>query len=101
MAQPSNDAQNLLEVIKLGTILHNVSDSDYQHWLKPIQTLEMATSGGAKGVSLSNHVGTLALGMEADLVLYDLNHPSLLPCADPLQLLVLGRPTDVCRNCLD
>ena len=91
----SNDAQNLLEVIKLGTILHNISDSDYRHWLTPVRALEMATIGGAKGVGLGDRTGTLAPGMEADIVLYDLNHPSLLPCADPLQLLVLGRPTDV------
>jgi 5-methylthioadenosine/S-adenosylhomocysteine deaminase len=33
--------------------------------------------------------------MAADLVLYNLNHPSMLPRTNPLQLLVLGRPTEV------
>ncbi|MEY3299646.1 MAG: hypothetical protein RLZZ597_2906 [Cyanobacteriota bacterium] len=37
----------------------------------------------------------MAPGLGADLVLYNLNHPSLLPRANPLQLLVLGRPTEV------
>jgi 5-methylthioadenosine/S-adenosylhomocysteine deaminase len=91
----SNDAQNLLEAIKLGTILHTVTDQDYRHWLTPAETLGMATVGGAKGVNLGDATGTIAPGMEADLVLYDLNHPSMLPHTDPLQLLVLGRPTDV------
>jgi 5-methylthioadenosine/S-adenosylhomocysteine deaminase len=91
----SNDAQNLLEAIKLGTILHTVTDQDYDHWLKPEQAVEMATVGGAKGVNLGDRTGAIAPGMEADLVLYDLNHPDLLPRNNPLQLLVLGRPTDV------
>ncbi len=91
----SNDAQNLLEAIKLGTILHTVTDQDYENWLTPEQALYMATVGGSKGVNLGDRTGTIAPGMDADLILYNLNHPSLLPCNNPLQLLVLGRPTDV------
>ena len=99
----SNDAQNLLEVIKLSTLLHNISDSDYRHWLTPTQTIAMAAAGGVKALGLSrteddnefSFTGSISTGMEADMVLYDLNHPSLLPCIDPLRVLVLGRPTDV------
>jgi 5-methylthioadenosine/S-adenosylhomocysteine deaminase len=91
----SNDAQNLLEVIKLGTILHTVTDQDYEHWLTPEQTLQMATAGGARGVNLGDRTGTISPGMDADLVLYNLDHPDLLPRTNPLQLLVLGRPTNV------
>ena len=91
----SNDAQNMLEAIKLGTILHTVTDSDYETWLTPEQALHMATVGGAKGVNLGDRTGTLAPGRSADLVLYNLDHPSMLPHNNPLQLLVLGRPTDV------
>jgi len=91
----SNDAQNMLEVIKLGTILHHMPDVDYQNWLTPHTVIEMAALGGNKGINLNQQVGTLKLGQLADLVLYDLAHPSLIPCYDPIQLLVLGRPTDV------
>jgi len=91
----SNDAQNLLEVIKLGTILHTVTEADYDHWLTPAQTLRMAMVGGARGVNLGHCTGRIAPGLEADLILYNLNHPSLLPRANPLQILVLGRPTEV------
>ncbi len=94
----SNDAQNLLEAIKLGTMLHTVSDNDYENWLTPKQALTMATVGGAKGVTLGDRTGTITVGMEADLVLYNLNHPSMLPCTNPLQLLVLGRPTEVVES---
>ncbi len=91
----SNDAQDLLEAIKLGTILHNVSDPDYRSWLTPHSTLAMAAMGGAKGVNLADQTGSIEVGKAADLVLYDLSHPSLLPQTDPVQLLVLGRPTHV------
>jgi len=91
----SNDAQNMLEAIKLGNILHNVSDPDYRNWLTPAETLRMATAGGARGVNLGNTTGTISPGMEADLVLYDLDHPSMLPHTEPLQLLVMGHPTEV------
>lgn len=91
----SNDAQDLLEAIKLGTILHNISDPDYRSWLTPQSTLTMAALGGAKGIGLADEIGSIDSGKAADLVLYNLGHPSLLPQTDPVQLLVLGRPTNV------
>jgi 5-methylthioadenosine/S-adenosylhomocysteine deaminase len=91
----SNDAQNLLEAIKLGTMLHTITDPDYQNWLTPRRTLEMAALGGATGVNLAARTGSLAVGKAADVVLYDLTHLSMLPRTDPIQLLVMGRPTEV------
>lgn len=89
----SNDGQDLLETIKLGTMLHNVTDPDYRNWITPRRAIAMATSGGAKGVDLADQTGSLTVGKKADLVLYDLTHLSLLPRTDPIGLLVLGRPT--------
>jgi len=94
----SNDAQDLLEAIKLGTILHNLVDPDYRSWLTPRSTVTMAALGGAKGIGLAAQTGTIEVGKAADLVLYDLSHPSLLPRTDPLQLLILGRPTNVVHS---
>lgn len=91
----SNDSQDLLEAIKIGSILHNVTDSDYQHWITPRQAIEMASLGGAKGLNLENQLGSLTVGKIADLVLYDLTNLSLLPRTDPIGLLVLGRPVNV------
>lgn len=89
----SNDGQDLLEAIKIGSILHNVTDSDYHHWITPRQSLEMAALGGAKGLNAAEQLGSLTVGKKADLVLYDLTNLSLLPRTDPIGLLVLGRPT--------
>ncbi|MEH2411928.1 amidohydrolase [Nostoc sp.] len=94
----SNDSQDLLEAIKIGSILHNVTDSDYQHWITPRQAVEMASLGGAKGLNLADKLGSLTVGKQADLVLYDLTNLSLLPRTDPIGLLVLGRPTNVVNS---
>ncbi|WP_404787635.1 amidohydrolase [Altericista sp. CCNU0014] len=90
----SNDAQNLLEAIKLGTMLHTVAEPDYRDWIAPHTALEIAALGGMKGINLGDRAGSITVGRAADLVLYDLNCPSMLPQNDPASLLVLGRPVD-------
>ncbi|MDZ8081561.1 MAG: amidohydrolase [Nostoc sp. DcaGUA01] len=94
----SNDSQDLLEAIKIGSILHNVTDLDYQHWITPRKSVEMACLGGAKGLNFADKLGSLTVGKQADLVLYDLTNLSLLPRTDPIGLLVLGRPSNVVHS---
>ncbi|MDZ7961132.1 MAG: amidohydrolase [Aulosira sp. DedQUE10] len=94
----SNDSQDLLEAIKIGSILHNITDLDYQQWITPRQAVKMASLGGAKGVNFADEIGSLEVGKQADLVLYDLTHLSLLPRTDPIGLLVLGRPSNVVNS---
>jgi len=89
----SNDSQDLLEAIKLGSILHNITDFEYSNWISPRQAVEMAALGGIKGLGLQAETGSLEVGKWADLVLYDLTSLSLLPRTDPIGLLVLGRPS--------
>ena len=89
----SNDGQDLLEAIKIGSILHNVTDLDYRHWMTPREAIEVAALGGATGLGMAETFGSLTVGKQADLVLYDLKNLSLLPRTDPIGLLVLGRPT--------
>ncbi|MDQ2096290.1 MAG: amidohydrolase [Tychonema bourrellyi B0820] len=90
----SNDSQDLLEAIKIGSILHNITDLDYRHWITPRQSVEMASLGGAKGLNVADEIGSLTVGKKADFVLYDLTSLSLLPRTDPIGLLILGRPTN-------
>ncbi|WP_414529354.1 amidohydrolase [Nodularia chucula] len=94
----SNDSQDLLEAIKIGSILHNITDSEYQNWITPRKSLEMASLGGATGLNIADQIGSLSVGKQADLVMYDLTNLSLLPRTDPIGLLVLGRPTNVVNN---
>jgi 5-methylthioadenosine/S-adenosylhomocysteine deaminase len=89
----SNDSQDLLEAVKIGSILHNVTDFDYRHWITPRQSVQMAAMGGATGLGMAAEMGSLTIGKKADLILYDLMNLSLLPRTDPIGLLILGRPT--------
>jgi cytosine/adenosine deaminase-related metal-dependent hydrolase len=91
----SNDSQDLLEAIKIGSILHNITDFEYRHWITPQESVEMASLGGAKGLHCQDQLGSIEAGKQADLVLYDLTNLSLLPRTDPLGQLIWGRPTQV------
>jgi cytosine/adenosine deaminase-related metal-dependent hydrolase len=94
----SNDSQDLLEAIKIGSLLHNITDFDYQHWISPRQAVEMASLGGARGLNMADKFGSLTVGKKADLVLYDLTSLSLLPRTDPIGLLIMGRPTNAVHS---
>lgn len=94
----SNDSQDLLEAIKIGSLLHNVTDIDYYHWISPRASVAMASLGGARGLGMADQMGALEVGKKADLVLYDLTSLSLLPRTDPIALLILGRPTQVVQS---
>ncbi|PIG94265.1 amidohydrolase [Gloeocapsopsis sp. IPPAS B-1203] len=94
----SNDSQDLLEAIKIGSMLHNITDFDYRHWITPRQAVEMAAFGGAKGLNMAEESGSLTEGKKADLVVYDLTSLSLLPRTDPIGLLILGRPTQAVNS---
>jgi len=91
----SNDSQDLLEAIKIGTILHNITDPDYKKWIPPFDTIRYASLGGYTGLGEQERLGRVKEGYVADVVLYELNNLSLLPKTDPIRQLVLGRPVDV------
>ncbi len=47
---------------------------------------------------MADQFGSLTVGKQADLVLYDLTSLSLLPRTDPIGLLVLGRPAQAVES---
>ena len=88
----SSDGQDMLEVMKLTTLLNTLDTREYRQWLEPKDVVRMATAGGYAAVDMAGKAGVLAVGAEADLCLYDLTALSMLPLADPVGSLVLGRP---------
>jgi 5-methylthioadenosine/S-adenosylhomocysteine deaminase len=50
--------------------------------------LRMATIDGAKALGWADEIGSLEVGKQADVVLFDLNHHEWTPYGDPLQALV-------------
>lgn len=52
------------------------------------EVIEMATINGARVLGLSNEVGSLAVGMKADLVLHDTDRPEWAPVLNAVNQLV-------------
>lgn len=55
------------------------------------QVFNLGTISGAKAIGMSDRLGKLAVGMEADLVIFDATSPSMIAAAeeDPLAAVVL------------
>lgn len=50
--------------------------------------LRMATLNGARALGLEEHIGSIEIGKQADLVAVDLSGPHTQPCFDPVSQLV-------------
>jgi len=62
----------------------NEKPSDAHTSASSLQALRWATQGGARALGLDHRVGTLAPGMQADLVLIDTRALNLTPSHDPI-----------------
>jgi len=84
----SNNAQDMIEVLKITALLHKV------HHLDPLaitagQVLEMATIEGARAIGMEQEIGSLEVGKKADLFVFN---PDLslkaVPMHNPVSTLV-------------
>lgn len=90
----TNDNLNILEEIKLGTILQRVQGEPMAHWLSANDALSMALDGGARAIGRHGQLGAIAEGQLADFCLIDLNSLAFTPLNDLANQLVfadLGR----------
>ncbi len=55
--------------------------------LETFDVFNAATTGGARALRRDD-IGRLAVGAKADLVLVDLDHPSMMPVREPLRSLI-------------
>ncbi|GAN55111.1 guanine deaminase [Tanticharoenia sakaeratensis] len=70
---------NTLSMLKVAADGYKVAQI-LGHSLHPVQALWLATAGAAEALGLERHIGRIAAGMEADLVVFD-------PHATPVQRL--------------
>jgi len=91
----SNNTLNLLRDMQLAALLHKGTTGD-PTVLPARAMIEMATVQGAKVLGLSNRIGTLTEGSEADLICVKVEGPHTAPMYDPFSHLVFAaRATDV------
>ncbi len=68
----SNEAADMLNELHAAWLIHRAVKG--AHAQPAEQLIHWATDGGARALGL-DRVGRIAVGMQADLALYDLNHP--------------------------
>ena len=66
--------------------------------MPPETGLEMATINGAKAALMSDRIGSIEVGKEADVVLFDTNRPEWQPLINPVSNLVYGATGDSVRD---
>jgi cytosine/adenosine deaminase-related metal-dependent hydrolase len=84
----ANDATNLFEAMKLAALIHKVAGADFERWVGAQDAFRMATLGGARCAGLHDQIGSIRPGMQADLVLLDLDSLPLFPANNLLNQLV-------------
>lgn len=77
---PCNNNLDLWREMKLAGLLPRLKHGPSV--LTPERILEMATLGGARALGLSERVGSLEPGKQADVILVDLRGPHLQPLTD-------------------
>jgi 5-methylthioadenosine/S-adenosylhomocysteine deaminase len=82
----SNDTQDLLETMKVASLLSKVATGDAAS-LSPGVVLQMATTVAARAAGLVN-VGRLVVGADADIAVISLNSPGAMPVHRPDNALV-------------
>ena len=84
----SNDRIDLLEEARLASHLQRVRHTSHDA-ITAKAALRLATLGGAEALRLDDHIGSLEVGKQADLVVFR-PAPQAVPMADPVNALVFG-----------
>ncbi|MGQ0524627.1 MAG: amidohydrolase family protein, partial [Betaproteobacteria bacterium] len=66
--------------------------------MPPEQALEMATINGARGAGLAQRVGSIEVGKEADVVLFDATAPEWQPLYNPVSNLVYSATGNTAKH---
>lgn len=87
---------DMVEVMRWALAIARLQEGQVSDQWQPHHALHMATLAGAKAMGLEAHLGTLAVGKKADLVVFNFQQPHLTPCVNPLGNLVhTGQGRDV------
>jgi cytosine/adenosine deaminase-related metal-dependent hydrolase len=88
----ADDSVNMWGVAKMAGLIHNIADPDYERWPRAAEVLDCLIGGGAHAMRLNHRIGAIAPGMEADLIMLDLDTYPFTPLND------LDRQLVYCEN---
>ncbi len=98
----TDDTTNMWQVGKTAALLHTLASPDFDRWPRPDEILWSLTHGGARALRQSSHMGALAPGNVADLVLLDLDTSAFTPLNDlPRQLVMCEDGSSVRTTIVD
>lgn len=75
---PGNNCCNMFNEMKFTSLINKCKQRSYTAF-PAWQVLRMATIDGARAIGLGDSIGSLAVGKKADIILVDLNQPTLRP----------------------
>ncbi|MBE9521243.1 MAG: amidohydrolase [Proteobacteria bacterium] len=97
----SNNDVDMFGEMNSGAKLHKAHRLD-PTVMTAVETLEMATIGGARVLAADNEIGSLEPGKKADLIVLDLNQPHLTPLYNiPSHLVYAARGADVIHSIIN
>jgi cytosine/adenosine deaminase-related metal-dependent hydrolase len=88
----ADDAVNMWSVAKMAGLIHNIADPDYARWPRAAEVLACLIAGGAHAMRQDGKIGAIAPGMQADLIMLDLDTLAFTPLND------LDRQLVYCEN---
>ncbi len=86
----SNEAGSLLEEVRHSLLFARARGGPTE--LTVMDSLEMATMGGARVIGRADEIGSIEVGKQADLALWRMDGMGHLDIDDPVAGLVLGSP---------
>jgi 5-methylthioadenosine/S-adenosylhomocysteine deaminase len=102
----SNNGANIFSEMKIGSLALKMKRRD-PTYLPAWKALRMATIEGARSLGLDHEIGSLEAGKKADIILVDLQKPSMLPALrEPVRnitpnLVLSARGDEVAMSIID
>ena len=88
----ADDSVNMWGVAKMAGLIHNIADPDYARWPSAAEVLTCLFTGGARAMRQEARIGAVAPGLQADLIMLDLDTLAFTPLND------LDRQLVYCEN---
>ena len=86
----TSDTADLIEAIRLASLLHKLDEPDYESWLSAEEVFDMATVGGARSGLMQDELGAIEPGKRADVILLDAKDWGFTPLTNPVQQLAFS-----------
>lgn len=82
----SNNNLSILRELELMTLLHKGISAD-PCAVTAAEGLHMATKNGARALGLEDVIGEIRVGYKADLAIFDIKEPGMIPLGDPVSAI--------------